>query len=296
MGGQTLTRCGYVALVSRPNAGKSTLFNALIGQRLSIVSAKPQTTRNRIHGILTRPASQIVFLDTPGLLEPDYKLHERMAGQIGFALRDADLVLLLLDADRPRDRRDLLRDFVRQNRLPLVAALNKVDLLAEDQVQTALASHREEFGLSEVHPLSALNRLHLDELLEAVETWLPFGEKLYPDDMIAQEPERFFAAELVREAAFNNLEEEIPYAVNVVVEEFKERTDLTYVRAVIFVERESQKGIVIGRRGTRLRTIGKQARAQIEELVDDKVYLDLWVKVRSNWRNREKDLKEFGFR
>jgi len=296
MGGQTLTRCGYVALVSRPNAGKSTLFNALIGQRLSIVSAKPQTTRNRIHGILTRPASQIVFLDTPGLLEPDYKLHERMAGQIGFALRDADLVLLLLDADRPRDRRDLLRDFVRQNRLPLVAALNKVDLLAEDQVQTALASHREEFGLSEVHPLSALNRLHLDELLEAVETWLPFGEKLYPDDMIAQEPERFFAAELVREAAFNNLEEEIPYAVNVVVEEFKERTDLTYVRAVIFVERESQKGIVIGRRGTRLRTIGKQARAQIEELVDDKVYLDLWVKVRSDWRNREKDLKEFGFR
>ena len=227
MGGQTLTRCGYVALVSRPNAGKSTLFNALIGQRLSIVSAKPQTTRNRIHGILTRPASQIVFLDTPGLLEPDYKLHERMAGQIGFALRDADLVLLLLDADRPRDRRDLLRDFVRQNRLPLVAALNKVDLLAEDQVQTALASHREEFGLSEVHPLSALNRLHLDELLETVETWLPFGEKLYPDDMIAQEPERFFAAELVREAAFNNLEEEIPYAVNVVVEEFKERTDLT---------------------------------------------------------------------
>ena len=296
MGGQTLTRCGYVALVSRPNAGKSTLFNALIGQRLSIVSAKPQTTRNRIHGILTRPASQIVFLDTPGLLEPDYKLHERMAGQLGFALRDADLVLLLLDADRPRDRRDLLRDFVRQNRLPLVAALNKVDLLAEDQVQTALASHREEFGLSEVHPLSALNRLHLDELLEAVETWLPFGEKLYPDDMIAQEPERFFAAELVREAAFNNLEEEIPYAVNVVVEEFKERTDLTYVRAVIFVERESQKGIVIGRRGTRLRTIGKQARAQIEELVDDKVYLDLWVKVRSDWRNREKDLKEFGFR
>ena len=296
MGGQTLTRCGYVALVSRPNAGKSTLFNALIGQRLSIVSAKPQTTRNRIHGILTRPASQIVFLDTPGLLEPDYKLHERRAGQIGFALRDADLVLLLLDADRPRDRRDLLRDFVRQNRLPLVAALNKVDLLAEDQVQTALASHREEFGLSEVHPLSALNRLYLDELLEAVETWLPFGEKLYPDDMIAQEPERFFAAELVREAAFNNLEEEIPYAVNVVVEEFKERTDLTYVRAVIFVERESQKGIVIGRRGTRLRTIGKQARAQIEELVDDKVYLDLWVKVRSDWRNREKDLKEFGFR
>ena len=296
MGGQTLTRCGYVALVSRPNAGKSTLFNALIGQRLSIVSAKPQTTRNRIHGILTRPASQIVFLDTPGLLEPDYKLHERMAGQIGFALRDADLVLLLLDADRPRDRRDLLREFVRENRRPLVAALNKVDLLAEDQVQAALAYHREEFGLSEVHPLSALNRLHLDELLEAVETWLPFGEKLYPDDMIAQEPERFFAAELVREAAFNNLEEEIPYAVNVVVEEFKERTDLTYVRAVIFVERESQKGIVIGRRGTRLRTIGKQARAQIEELVDDKVYLDLWVKVRNDWRNREKDLKEFGFR
>ena len=295
MTGNSLTRCGYVALVSRPNAGKSTLFNALIGQRLSIVSAKPQTTRTRIHGILTRPESQVIILDTPGILEPDYKLHERMTGQISMAVRDADVVLLLLDADRPRDRRDLLHEFVKNNRVPLVAALNKVDLLPEEDVPDTLRSHGEEFGLDTVHPLSALNRTHLDELLETIESHLPYGEKLYPDDMIAQEPERFFAAEMVREAAFNNLEEELPYSINVVVDEFSERKDLTYVRALIFVERESQKGIVIGSGGKRLRTIGKEARRQIEDLLDDKVYLDLWVKVRTDWRNREKDLQEFGY-
>jgi GTP-binding protein Era len=295
MPGNPLTRCGYVALVSRPNAGKSTLFNALIGQRLSIVSAKPQTTRTRIHGILTTPQSQVIILDTPGILEPDYKLHERMTGQISLAVRDADVVLLLLDAGRPRDRRDLLHKFVRQNRVPLVAALNKVDLLPESEVAEALRSHGEEFGLSTVHPLSALNGTHLEELLETIDSHLPYGEKLYPDDMIAQQPERFFAAEMVREAAFNNLEDELPYSINVVIDEFAERKDLTYVRAVIFVERDSQKGIVIGSGGKRLRTIGKEARAQIEDLLDDKVYLDLWVKVRSDWRNRDKDLEEFGY-
>ena len=296
MSGQTLTRCGYVALVSRPNAGKSTLFNALIGQRLSIVSSKPQTTRNRIHGILTRPHSQIIFLDTPGILEPDYKLHELMAGAVHAAVRDADMVLLLFDAERPRDRRDLLRRFTEHNRIPVVAVLNKIDLLADGDIDEALRAHEAEFGLPSVRPLSALNGLHLEELLEALESHLPFGAKLYPDDMIAHEPERFFAAEMVREAAFNNLEEEIPYAVNVLVEEFEERKELTYVRAVIFVEHESQKGIVIGSGGRRLRTIGKQARSQIEELVDDKVYLDLWVKVRNDWRNRDRDLQEFGYR
>ena len=296
MTGDILTRCGYVALVSRPNAGKSTLFNALVGQRLSIVSAKPQTTRTRIHGILTRPQSQLILLDTPGILEPDYKLHERMSGQISLAVRDADLVLLLLDAERPRDRRDLLHQFVDHNRVPLVAALNKIDLLAENEVEDALRLHRDEFGLSSLLPLSALNGTHLAELLETIESHLPYGEKLYPDDMIAQEPERFFAAEMVREAAFNHLEEELPYSINVVIDEFSERKDLTYVRAVLFVERESQKGIVIGSGGKRLRLIGKEARLQIQDLLDDKIYLDLWVKVRTDWRNRDKDLQEFGYR
>lgn len=296
MTGDILTRFGYVALVSRPNAGKSTLFNALVGQHLSIISAKPQTTRTRIHGILTRPQSQLVLQDTPGILEPDYKLHERMSGQISMAVRDADVVLLLLDAERPRDRQDLLHQFVDHNRVPLVAALNKIDLLADNEVEDALRLHRDEFGLSSLLPLSALNGTHLGELLETIESHLPYGEKLYPDDMIAQKPERFFAAEMVREAAFNHLEEELPYSIEVVVDEFSERKDLTYVRAVLFVERESQKGIVIGSGGKRLRTIGKEARVQIQDLLDDKVYLDLWVKVRTDWRNRDKDLQEFGYR
>ena len=290
-----MIRCGYVALVSRPNAGKSTLFNSLIGHRLSIVSAKPQTTRTRIHGILTRPQSQIIFLDTPGLLEPSYKLHERMEQQIASAARDADLLLLLLDAERPRDRRDLIRSFLSQVKTPVVAALNKIDLLEKDQIGPQLASRQQEFGLESVLPLSALNGDHVDDLLSHVEALMPEGVKLYPDDMIAHQPERFFAAELIREAVFNQLEEELPYSVNVVVDEFAERSPKTYVRAVIYVERDSQKGIVIGRGGKRLRTIGKEARGSIEELLDTEVYLDLWVKVRTDWRNRERDLKEFGY-
>ena len=290
------TRCGYIALVSRPNAGKSTLFNAFVGQRLSIVTPKPQTTRGRILGILTRPQSQIIFLDTPGLLEPRYKLHDIMEHQINLAARQADLILLLLDGDRPHDRPDLVHDFLRQVKVPLVAALNKIDLLPPEQLEAELASRRDTFKLETLLPLSALRGDHVEELLDHLEGLLPWGEKLYPDDMIAEQPERFFVAEFIREAAFNHLTDEVPYALNVAVDEFTEREKKTYVRALIYVERESQKGIVIGRQGSRLRTIGSQARQQIEAFLNAPVYLDLWVKVRSDWRNQDRDLKDFGYR
>jgi len=288
-------RCGYVALVGRPNVGKSTLFNAFLGERLSIVTSKPQTTRNRILGILTRPQSQIIFLDTPGLLQPQYKLHESMEHQISLAARQADLVVLLLDATRPRERGELVRQFLQKVKIPVVAALNKIDLLSPGQVETDRQILRDEFGLEELLPVAALSGDNVERLLEHLEARLPFGPKLYPDDMIAEQPERFFVAELIREAAFNHLEEELPYSLSIAIGEFEEHPDKTYINATIYVERDSQKGIVIGRKGSRLRAIGRLARLQIEALLDASVYLDLWVKVRPNWRNRDRDLKEFGY-
>ena len=289
-------RVGYVALAGRPNAGKSTLFNAFLGQRLSIVTAKPQTTRSRILGILTRPQSQIIFLDTPGLLEASYKLHETMAHQIDQAARQADLVLLLFDASRPKDRSALVKHFLENTRVPVLAVLNKIDLVQPSQLDALQKSLADEFGIASPISVSALRGDGLDDLLSRLESQLPCGPKLYPDDMVAEQPERFFAAERIREVAFEHLEDELPYAINIHIEEFRQRPGhKTYIRAIIYVGRESQKGIVIGKKGMRLRSIGRQARTGLEELLDEPVYVELWVKVRPNWRDKERDLREFGY-
>ena len=289
-------RVGYVALAGRPNAGKSTLFHAFLGQQLSIVTAKPQTTRSRILGILTRPQSQIIFLDTPGLLDASYKLHETMARQIDQAARQADLVLLLFDASRPKDRSALVKDFLARARVPVLAVLNKVDLVHPPQLDALQKSLADEFGIASPIPVSALRGDGLGKLLSRLEAQLPCGPKLYPDDMVAEQPERFFAAERIREVAFEHLEDELPYAINIHIEEFRQRPGhKTYIRAIIYVGRESQKGIVIGKKGMRLRAIGRQARAALEELLDAPVYVELWVKVRPDWRDKERDLREFGY-
>ena len=288
-------RVGYVALAGRPNAGKSTLFNAFLGQRLSIVTAKPQTTRSRILGILTRPQSQIIFLDTPGLLDASYKLHETMTSQIDQAARQADLVLLLFDASHPKDRSALVKHFLARARVPVLAVLNKIDLVQPTQLDglqnlSRTSRHRQS------NPVSALRGDGLGDLLSHLEAQLPCGPKLYPDDMVAEQPERFFAAERIREVAFEHLEDELPYAINIHIEEFRQRPGhKIYIRAIIYVGRESQKGIVIGKKGMRLRSIGRQARAALEELLDEPVYVELWVKVRSDWRDKERDLREFGY-
>ena len=289
-------RVGYVALAGRPNAGKSTLFNAFLGQRLSIVTAKPQTTRSRILGILTRPQSQIIFLDTPGLLDASYKLHETMASQINQAARQADLVLLLFDASHPKDRSALVKHFLERARVPVLAVLNKTDLVQPTQLDALQKSLVDEFGIASPLPVSALRGDGLGKLLSRLETQLPCGPKLYPDDMVAEQPERFFAAERIREVAFEHLEDELPYAINIHIEEFRERPGRkTYISAIIYVGRESQKGIVIGKKGMRLRSIGRQARTALEELLNAPVYIELWVKVRPDWRNKERDLREFGY-
>lgn len=310
--------------MGRPNAGKSTLFNAFLGQRLSIVTARPQTTRDRILGVLTTDAAQIIFLDTPGLLEPSYKLHERMGQQIDRAAADADAVLLLIDATVPWDRRKLVDSFISRCRSPLLAVLNKTDAVPPGRVASLASQVKEGFGLAEVLPISALTGDWVDVALSRLVSLLPLGPHLYPEDVIAEQPERFFVAELIREAAFQQLSDELPYAINVSVDEFTDprgtgdtpidgvtdealdsaaderrrgsrKGSKTYVGATIYVERDSQKGIVIGRKGTRLRSIGQEARQRIEGLLERPVYLELWVKVRADWRDRDRDLHEFGY-
>jgi GTP-binding protein Era len=291
-------RFGYIALVGRPNAGKSTLFNTFLGQRLSIVTARPQTTRGRILGILTRPTSQVVLLDTPGLLEPSYKLHETMERQIERACADADAVVLLLDATRPDDRSDLVRAFLERNRRPLLAVLNKVDCVEPDRLDGLMQLTGRRFGLESLLPLSALQGINVPRLLADLEGLIPAGPPLYPEEMVADQPERFFAAELIRETAFEQLSDELPYSIQVEIDEFREPEDdgrKTYIHATLYVERDSQKGIVIGKRGSRLRTIGSGARRKIEELIDDGVFLELRVRVRPDWRKRDRDLNEFGY-
>ena len=227
-------RSGYVALIGRPNAGKSTLFNAFIGQRLSIVTAKPQTTRGRILGIVTDNENQIIFLDTPGLLQPSYKLHESMEKQIEHAARQADLALLILDATNPKDRLPLVQHFLAKNRTPVFALLNKIDLIPEDRVDSLLSDLCTIYKIPEIIPLSALTNKNLDTVFTQIKAKLPEGPQLYPEDMIAEQPERFFAAELIREAAFEHLEDELPYSINIAIEDFVERSDeKSYILGII---------------------------------------------------------------
>ena len=219
-----------------------------------------------------------------------------MERQIEQAAREADVALLLIDASQPRDRAKLVRRFLEQARTPVIAALNKIDLLGSGILDNLQRQIQSEYNLSELIPISALQDSNLSPLLERIDAQLPTGPKLYPDEMVAEQPERFFAAELIRESAFEHLENELPYSISITIDEFKEQTaNKTYISAVIYVERDSQKGIVIGRKGSRLQSIGKQARKAIETLIDQSVYLELWVKVRPGWRNQERDLREFGY-
>ena len=258
-------------------------------------------------GVLTRDSTQIVFLDTPGLLEPSYRLHEFMVRQAERAARDADVVLLLVDGTRPFDHFDLVADLVSRLRVPLIAAINKIDKVPRERLPGIVEQTRTRLQLQEVMTLSALRGEHVDVALARIEQHLPLGPKLYPDEMIAEQPERFFVAEFIRQAAFDQLSEELPYSIEVVIDEFRdpgqgeEGRDVaggggkTYVGATLYVARESQKGIVIGRKASRLRSIGRAAREEVETLLDRPVFLDLRVKVRPDWRDRERDLKDFGY-
>ena len=289
-------RSGYIVLAGKPNVGKSTLFNALVGERLSIVSHKPQTTRNNIIGILTTDKSQMIFQDTPGLLEPQYRLHEAMLRSIGKAVGEADIVLGMVDAsDFESSFSETLKRTLNATNLKRIVALNKIDLVGSDEVERFLAEINTSIDAHQMVAISAATGQNLDELQSILESALPFGPMYYPEDTLTEHPERFFVAELIREEIFSRLRQELPYAIAVKVEEFKEDRSKVYIRADIVVERNSQKGIVIGQGGKTLRNIGRNARMRIESFLERQVYLDLQVKVYENWRKKDSALRGFGY-
>jgi GTP-binding protein Era len=284
-------KSGFVALVGRPNVGKSSLLNALIGQKITITSDKPQTTRNQLRGILTGEHYQIIWLDTPGLHRPLHQLGTQMMEQTRTTLKSVDLALWMLDAAAGYTLADQkVAAQLAEAGVPIYTVWNKLDLIEPGAVLPEIPD------FNRVFQVSAHSGQGVAELLAAVVATLPEGPFYYPPDQVADHPERFIVAELIREQVLTHTEDEVPHAVAVMVEQLKERPrGKVYIEAHIFVERDSQKGIIIGANGARLKKIGASARPLIEELLDAPVYLDLWVKVRKNWRNQEKDLKEFGY-
>jgi GTP-binding protein Era len=299
---QTDHRSGFVAIAGRPNVGKSTLMNAYLGQKIAIVSEKPQTTRQRILGILTRPDAQVIFVDLPGIHRPLHKLGEAMVETATLALEDPDLILFMVDVSvRPTEEdiqvASLFKELNEKRQVPVILALNKADLLAPEQVTPHCEAYRALGDFAGWVLLSATRGDNRDELLEMIIAHLPQGPRYYPEDEVTDQNVRDIAAELIREQALRYLHQEVPHAVAVVVEEFKERgPDMTYINAVIFVEKESQKGILIGSGGQMLKQIGRAARGEIEKLLDTHVYLELWVKVRPHWRRDEEELQRLGYK
>jgi len=286
-----MTRAGIVTVAGKPNAGKSTLLNRIVGQKLSIVSPKPQSTRDRIVGIRTDDDVQMILLDTPGLLDPAYPLQRAMRAASLDALSEADVIVYVVDANEheppPLERAAGLNEPLKS---PVLLALNKIDSVSPGR-RIQLSTE-----FPEARPISALTGDGVDELLARIAQALPESPFLYPADEISTQAVRFFVGELIRETALEQLEDEVPYSIACEVEEFREERSPIYIRAVIYVERESQKRILIGARGERVREIGRASRAKIEELVGSGVYLDLWVKVLTNWRKNADALRRFGYR
>ncbi len=286
-----MPRAGFVTLVGRPNAGKSSLLNRLVGERLAIVSPKPQSTRDRVVGILSDDATQIIFLDTPGLLEPRYALHRAMRHAAQQAIADADVIVYLVDAvnDRPGDLA-ALAGLPGAPRAPVILVLNKLDELSDERRGNLAAKHPDALFLS------AATGAGVDTLLAEIRARLPESPFLYDPEDVSTQQLRFFVAEFLREAVMEQLEDEVPYGIAVAIEEFREDDDPVYIRAVLYVERESQKRIVIGAGGARIKEIGTAARAKIEPLVGKRIFLDLWVKELHNWRRNANALSRFGYR
>ncbi len=290
-------RCGYIAIIGYPNVGKSTLLNGLVGEKLAIISPKPQTTRHRLLGILNRPDAQLLFLDTPGILKPRSALHESLVKTVFEALTGADVVIWLVDPRPPDPQDEVLIPHLRQLETPLIVAINKIDLVAKPDILPLIGAYHELFPQAPIVPLSALLGDGLATLLEEVVRLLPAAPPLFHEDHLTDKTERFLVGELIRQRLLRRLGEEIPHAVAVVIEEFDEsrRPEIVGIRAVIYVEKDSQKGIVIGKGGRVLKAVGQEARADIEFLLDAKVFLNLWVKVWKNWRRDPKAIRILGY-
>lgn len=288
-------KAGFVNIFGKPNAGKSTLLNAFMGEKLAIVSPKVQTTRHRIKGILTEPGYQIIFSDTPGIIEPRYKLHEKMMQAVKSALEDADLALLLVDVSEDLTEADAIFSALRL-KVPAIVVLNKIDGTAADKIEAARAFFAEKKYAKEILAVSALKKTGIDKLLAAILKELPEGEPFFDEDNLTDLPMRFFVGELIREQVYQLFQDEIPYHTAVLVQEYKEKETLVKIMADIIVQRDTQKGIILGERGKMIRELGTRARQEIEKFLGRKVFLELFVKVRPKWRDNDLHLREYGYK
>ncbi|MGI4832854.1 MAG: GTPase Era [Janthinobacterium lividum] len=290
-------RAGFVSIIGKPNVGKSTLMNALVGERLSIVTSKAQTTRHRILGILNGDDFQLVYSDTPGIIQPKYELHNAMMAFVYSSLEDADVILFVTDIYEKHDEEPVVERLRKTEDTPIVVLVNKIDQADQAEVEAKLAYWRAHLpNATEVLPISALNAFGTERVLELVLEHLPVHPPYYPKDELTDKPERFFAAEMVREKIFKLYKKEVPYSCEVVIEEFKEDEDIIRIRGVIYVERSSQKGIIIGAKGEALKKVGTWAREEMEKFFQKKVFLELFVKVNENWRTDAKALSRFGYK
>jgi GTP-binding protein Era len=287
-------KAGFVNIFGKPNAGKSTLLNAIIGEKLAIISPKVQTTRHRITGVLTDPAYQIVFSDTPGIIDPKYKLHEKMMGAVKSALEDADVALLIMDAKDSLEENLALFDSLKL-KVPIILIINKMDNILKEEM-TVLIERAKAWGkAASVVPVSAMQKKGIKDLLTEIVALLPEANPFYPEDTLTDKSTRFFVAEMIREKIFQLFEEEIPYHTTVIVTQFQEKNTLTKITAEIIVTRDTQKGIILGEKGKSIREIGTLARQEIEKFIERKVFLELFVKVRGKWRDNDTFLKEYGY-
>lgn len=289
-------KAGFVNIVGNPNVGKSTLMNALVGERISIITSKSQTTRHRIMGIVNGDDFQIVYSDTPGVIKPHYRLQESMLGASQSALTDADLILYVTDTVESMGKN---ADFIEQTKktgVPIFLIINKIDLLSsQEDLESLVARWKEILPQAKIYPVCAIEKFNLDNLLQGIVDSLPENPPYFDKDALTDRPERFFVTEIIREKILTTYDKEIPYSVEVVVEQFKEEKNLIRINATIIVERESQKAIIIGKGGEKIKKVGSLARIEIETFLGKKVFLELFVKVEKDWRNKDKKLKSFGY-
>lgn len=293
-------RSGFVNIIGHPNVGKSTLMNALVGERMSIITHKPQTTRHRILGIVNDDDYQIVFSDTPGLIKKtNYKMQERMNAFVQGTTEDADVMLLVIDVKEPFDAESPILQIVKKVKCPIFLVMNKTDLLNEEQLMQILLKWKDEVNFTEIIPISALNKKNTSLLLAKILEYMPEGPVYYPKDQFTDRSERFFVSEIIREKILLQYHQEIPYSVEVIVDTFKEDPDpdknLVKIHSTIFVSRKTQKSIIIGEKGSSIKKLGIEARKDIEKFLDKRVFLELFVKVKEDWRDDDSSLKMFGY-
>ena len=292
-------KSGFVSIIGRPNVGKSTLLNHVMGQKIAIMSDKAQTTRNKIQGIYTTENEQIVFIDTPGIHKPHNALGDYMVESAYSTLREVDTVLFMVPADEPRGKGDnMIIERLKQANVPVILVVNKIDKVHPDQLLAQIDDFRTQMDFKEVVPISALEGNNTEKLLEILNSNLEEGFKYFPDDMITDHPERFLVGEMIREKVLILTREEVPHSIAVTVDSMKrdEDTGKIHIMATIYVERKSQKGIILGKGGDMIRKVGKMARRDIEVMLGDKVYLETWVKIKSNWRDKKIDIQAMGYR